>query len=185
SSKPIDRSWDNATGQPSLAWPVLVTLSEPRAAQSGQWRGAEETRRFIMVVPKPSLIVALPVTARLFLATLASAAAFACLFPSVEAQALQAQSAPFVGIVVVGEGRVTVAPDYAQITSGVTTRGKTVQEASDANSKTMAAVIKALVDSGIAQNDVQTSRFSVQRVYLPPGPGIDPKLAAASDCRPL
>src|SRR5262249_57121201 len=138
-----------------------------------------------MVEAKPFQIVALWIASHLFLVTLASAAAFACLVPSVEAQTLQAQSAPFVGIVVVGEGKVTVAPDYAQIASGVTTRGKTVKEASDANSKTMAAIIQALVDSGVAQNDVQTSRFSVQRVYLPPGPGIDPKLAAASDCRPL
>ena len=118
------------------------------------------------------------VATRLFLATLASAAAFACLVPNVEAQTLQAPS--FVGIVVVGEGRVAVAPDYAQIASGVSTRGKTVKEASDANSKTMAAIIKALLDSGVAQNDVQTSRFSVQPVYVPPAPNTEPKLAGYS-----
>jgi uncharacterized protein YggE len=133
-----------------------------------------------MVEAKPSQIVALRVAARLFLATVASAAAFACLVPSVEAQTPQAQSSLFVGIVVVGEGRVTVAPDYAQIASGVTTRGKTVKEASDANSKTMAAIIKALLDSGVAQNDVQTSRFSVQPVYLPQEPRTEPKLAGYS-----
>ena len=103
-----------------------------------------------MVEAKPSQIVALRVAARLFLATLASAAASLCFVPSVEAQPPQAQPAPFLGVVVVGEGRVTVAPDYAQIASGVTTRGKTVKEASDANSKTMAAIIKALRDSGVA-----------------------------------
>jgi uncharacterized protein len=133
-----------------------------------------------MVAARTFHIVALPVTARLFLATLASAAAFACVVPSVEAQTPQAQSAPFTGIVVVGEGRVTVAPDYAQIASGVTTRGKTVKEASDANSKTMAAVIKALVDAGVAQNDIQTSRFSVQPVYVPQEPRTEPKLAGYS-----
>src|SRR6478609_10447912 len=133
-----------------------------------------------MVEAKPSQIVALRVAARLFLATVASAAAFACLVPSVEAQTPQAQSSLFVGIVVVGEGRVTVAPDYAQIASGVTTRGKTVKEASDANSKAMAATIKALVDSGVAQNDIQTSRFSVQPVYLPQEPRTEPKLAGYS-----
>jgi uncharacterized protein YggE len=133
-----------------------------------------------MVEAMTSQIVALRVAARLFLATLASAAAFACLVPSVEAQTPQAQSSLFVGIVVVGEGRVTVAPDYAQIASGVTTRGKTVKEASDANSKTMAAIIKALRDSGVAQNDVQTSRFSVQPVYLPQEPRTEPKLAGYS-----
>ena len=120
------------------------------------------------------------VATRLVLATLASAAAFACLVPSVEAQTPQAQPAPFVGIVVVGEGRVTVTPDYAQIASGVSTRGKTVKEASDANSKTMAAIIKALLESGVTQNDVQTSRFSVQPVYVPPAPNTEPKLAGYS-----
>ena len=133
-----------------------------------------------MVEAKPFQIVALWIAARLFLATLVFVAAFACLVPSVEAQTLQAQSAPFVGIVVVGEGRVTVAPDYAQIASGVTTRGKTVKEASDANSKTMAAIIKALQDAGIAQNDIQTSRFSVQPVYVPQEPRTEPKLAGYS-----
>src|SRR4029077_17074982 len=133
-----------------------------------------------MVEAKPSQIVALRVAARLFLAPLASAAAFACLVPSVEAQTPQAQSSLFVGIVVVGEGRVTVAPDYPENASGVTARGKTVKEGSDANSKTMAAVIKALLDSGVAQNDIQTSRFSVQCVCLPPGTSTDPTLAGDS-----
>lgn len=132
-----------------------------------------------MVEAKPSQIVARRVATHLVLA-IASAGASLCFVPSVEAQTLQAQSAPFVGIVVVGEGRVTVAPDYAQIASGVSTRGKTVKEASDANSKTMAAIIKALIDSGVAQNDVQTSRFSVQPVYLPPAPNTEAKLAGYS-----
>jgi uncharacterized protein YggE len=134
----------------------------------------------IMVEAMTSQIVALRVTTHLFLATIASAAASLCLVSSVEAQTLQAQPAPSLGVVVVGDGRVTVAPDYAQIASGVTTRGKTVKEASDANSKTMAAIIKALLDSGVAQNDIQTSRFSVQPVYLPQEPRTEPKLAGYS-----
>src|SRR5262245_1376385 len=133
-----------------------------------------------MVAARTSPRIALCVTTHLLLATIASAAALLCFVPNVEAQPPQAQPAPFLGAVVVGEGRLTVAPDYAQMASGVTTRGKTVKEASDANSKTMAAIIKALVDSGVAQNDVQTSRFSVQPVYLPQGPGIEPKLAGYS-----
>ena len=133
-----------------------------------------------MVEARTSQRVALRVTTHLFLAAIASTAASVCLVPSVEAQTLQAQPAPSLGVVVVGDGRVTVAPDYAQIASGVTTRGKTVKEASDANSKTMAAIIKALLDSGVAQNDIQTSRFSVQPVYLPQEPRTEPKLAGYS-----
>jgi hypothetical protein len=79
-----------------------------------------------------------------------------------------------------GEGSVSVAPDYAQIRSGVTTRAKTVKEATDANSKLMAAVTAALLESGIAQKDIQTSRFSIQPVYAPQEPRTEPKLVGYS-----
>jgi uncharacterized protein YggE len=71
-----------------------------------------------------------------------------------------------------GEGNASITPDYAQIETGVST----VKEATDANSKSMAAVTKALLDSGIAQSDIQTSRFSVQPVYAPQEPRADCKL---------
>lgn len=133
-----------------------------------------------MVEARTSQCIRLGVTARLFLAIIASAAALVCVVPRVEAQTSRAQGAPFLGVVVTGEGRVTVAPDYAQIASGVTSRGKTVKEASDANSKTMAAIIKALLDSGVAQTDIKTSRFSVQPVYAPQEPRTEPKLVGYS-----
>jgi uncharacterized protein YggE len=79
-----------------------------------------------------------------------------------------------------GEGSVSVTPDYAQIESGVTTRAKTVKEATDANSKLMAAITSALLESGVAQKDVQTSRFSVQPVYAPQEPRTEPKLVGYS-----
>ena len=79
-------------------------------------------------------------------------------------------------VIVVGEGSVQVAPDYAQIRGGVTTKGKTVKEATDANSKLMAAVTAALLNAGIAQADIQTAQFSIQPVYAPPQPQAEPKL---------
>jgi uncharacterized protein YggE len=77
------------------------------------------------------------------------------------------ESAPSLNgrVVVMGEGTISVAPDYAQIVVGVTTRGKTVKEANDANTKLMAAVTSTLLGIGIAQKDVQTTEFSVQPVY--------------------
>jgi uncharacterized protein YggE len=50
------------------------------------------------------------------------------------AQAPQAeqQGEPHARIVVTGDGSVPVPPDYAQIRGGVTTRGKTAKEATDA-----------------------------------------------------
>jgi uncharacterized protein YggE len=96
------------------------------------------------------------------------------------ARAQQAPSASDGRVVVIGEGSVSVAPDYAQIGGGVTTRGKSVKEATDANSKLMLAVTSALVDAGIAQKDIQTSRFSIQPIYVTPDPHGEAKLSGYS-----
>jgi uncharacterized protein YggE len=106
--------------------------------------------------------------------------AIAMLGVAAPAQAQQPPAAPQARIVVIGEGSITAAPDYAEISSGVTTRGKTAKEAADANAKTMAAVTAALSSSGIEQKDIQTSRFSVQPVYASPQPGTEQKLTGFS-----
>jgi len=92
----------------------------------------------------------------------------------------QAASAPEAGIVVIGEGSISAAPDYAEVNGGVTTRGKSVQEATDANSKLMAAITSALQDAGIAAKDIQTSRFSIQPLYTPADPHNESKLVGYS-----
>jgi hypothetical protein len=99
---------------------------------------------------------------------------------TVPALAQQPQSPALARIVVIGEGSVTLPPDCAQIKSGVTTRAKTVKEASDANAKIMAAIIAALQNSGIEQKDVQTSEFSVQPVYVQPQGNGEAKLTGFS-----
>jgi uncharacterized protein len=102
------------------------------------------------------------------------------LFAALPAQAQPAQPMPAARVVVIGEGSVSVAPDYARLSGGVATRAKTVKEATDANSKLMNAVTAALLDSGIAQQDIQTSRFSIQPVYAPPQPQTEPRLTGYS-----
>ncbi len=92
----------------------------------------------------------------------------------------QPQALPEARVIVSGEGTVSVAPDYAEIRSGVTTRAKTAKEATDANSKLMSAVTAALVNSGIDQKDIQTSRFSVQPTYKSQGPNTAVKLTGFS-----
>lgn len=81
------------------------------------------------------------------------------------AYAQQSQLPPEVGIVVTGVGSVNVPPNYAQIRIGVTTRTKTVKEAINTNSKLIVAIIAALKDTGIAENDIQTAHFSIQPNY--------------------
>jgi hypothetical protein len=95
-------------------------------------------------------------------AVLAIIAAWSVVVP---AQAQAPQSLPQARIVVTGEGSVAVPPDYAEIRTGVTTRGKTAKEALDANSKLMTAVNNLLQNAGIEQKDIQTSRFSIEPVY--------------------
>lgn len=91
-----------------------------------------------------------------------AAAIFAVIVP---AQAQRTQLPPLRQVVVIGEGSVHVAPDYARIESGVATRAKTAKDAIEANSRLMAGVIAALTGSGIEQKDIQTTRFSLQPVY--------------------
>jgi uncharacterized protein len=94
--------------------------------------------------------------------------------------AMPQQATPEGRIVVIGEGSVTAAPDYAEINGGVTTRGKTVKEASDANTKLMAAATVALQDAGIATKDIQTSRFSIQPLYTAADAHNEAKLSGYS-----
>ena len=108
------------------------------------------------------------------------AAAFAIAFAAVPAFAQTQSPGLDARIVVTGEGSVSVAPDYAAISAGVVSRAKTAGEAADANAKSMAAVISALTDSGVARNDIQTAQYSLAPVYASPQPGSEQKLTGFS-----
>jgi uncharacterized protein len=113
---------------------------------------------------------------------LPSGAAFltaAVLAATVGAQAQQPPAPPERRVIVIGEGSVTVPPDYAELRSGVTTTAKTAKDAADANSKLMAAINAALLNSGIEQKDIKTARFSVQPVYVRQQ-NTEPKLSGFS-----
>jgi uncharacterized protein len=111
----------------------------------------------------------------------ASAICVAALW-SLTADALsqEQKSTPPARIVVTGEGSVSAAPDYALISGGVTVRAKTAQEAAASNAKLMTAVTAALRDAGIAPQDIQTSRYSIQPVYAPTQQNAEPKLTGFS-----
>lgn len=87
------------------------------------------------------------------------------------APARSAVERPFPVITVTGEATTSVAPDFAQATAGVTTEGKSVREASEANAQAMTAVINALKQAGVADNSIQTAQLSIQPVYAQNRPG--------------
>jgi len=64
-------------------------------------------------------------------------------------------------ITVVGEGKVTIEPDIARAQIGVEVIKTSVKEASDANKTALEAVLAALKAQGIADEDIQTSGFSI------------------------
>ncbi|MBZ0147693.1 MAG: SIMPL domain-containing protein [Pseudorhodoplanes sp.] len=65
---------------------------------------------------------------------------------------------------VTGEATISKAPDMAVLQAGVTSQAKTARDAMSASAKSMAAVLVALKDAGIAENDIQTSRLSLQPI---------------------
>ena len=64
-----------------------------------------------------------------------------------------------------GEATMTAPPDTARIRAGVASTGLTARDASAANRKAMASVMAALKAAGIAEKDMQTSRYFIQPVY--------------------
>jgi uncharacterized protein YggE len=70
-------------------------------------------------------------------------------------------------VTVSGEGTAAVVPDLAEVRAGVVTQGKTAREASEANSRATAALLLVVKAGGIADTDVQTSRFAIQPVQEP------------------
>jgi len=83
-----------------------------------------------------------------------------------EAQA--AEGAPS-RINVVGEGRVSLAPDTAMLTLTVTREAPTAKQALKENSAAMSKVLDAMRDEGIEKRDLQTSGFGIQPRYVYPG----------------
>lgn len=64
-------------------------------------------------------------------------------------------------ITVVGEGKVSIEPDIARVQIGIEVMMPSVKEASDANKERLEAVLAALGEQGVAEEDIQTSGFNV------------------------
>ncbi len=70
-----------------------------------------------------------------------------------------------------GEGSVSAAPDFAQLTLGVTSTGKNAGEAMAANARAANALVSLIKAEGVAPADIQTSELSISPVFSQPSPG--------------
>lgn len=64
-------------------------------------------------------------------------------------------------ITVVGEGRILVDPDIAQVTLGVESYASDVQTAANETETIMTNLMTTLTAQGVAEKDIQTSNYSV------------------------
>jgi uncharacterized protein YggE len=69
------------------------------------------------------------------------------------------------GIIVQGNGEVRVRPDIARLELGVQTQNADSTKAAQENATRTDAVIKAIKAGGVADNDIQTSGFSIFPQY--------------------
>ncbi len=103
---------------------------------------------------------------RLGLALIAFSAALAALSP-----AMAGDDANNRWIEVAGEGSVSAAPDFARVTLGVASTGKTAGEAMAANAKAANALVSLIKAEGVAPADIQTSEMSISPMFSQPAHG--------------
>lgn len=68
------------------------------------------------------------------------------------------------GVWVSGTGKVTVVPDIATLRLGIQSQEMSVAAAQSNATEAMNRVMDALADNGVAEKDIQTQFFSIQRV---------------------
>lgn len=71
------------------------------------------------------------------------------------------------GISVSGQGKVTVIPNIATLSIGVTAQANTVADAQSQASAAMAKVMASLTQNGIDKKDIQTQNYNIQQIYTP------------------
>ena len=69
------------------------------------------------------------------------------------------------GITVSGQGTASSAPDLAIVTLGVEATGETIKEARNSAASALGKIIDTLLESEVAEKDIQTSRLSIHPRY--------------------
>jgi hypothetical protein len=73
-------------------------------------------------------------------------------------------------LTVIGEGKVSLVPDVAQLNVGAEASAETVAEAKAEVDRLRAAILAALERAGIDQQDIQTSHYSIYYEHQPAVP---------------
>ena len=102
---------------------------------------------------------------------------FTLLMASCSPAAAETTSEEYGEMSINGSGKVYLTPDVAYINIGVQSESKNVTEALDINNEQAQAVANALMELGVAQEDIQTTAFNVypQKEYSPMGEEISTK----------
>jgi uncharacterized protein YggE len=74
-------------------------------------------------------------------------------------------------ITVTGNAAVEASPDEATVRIGIVHQGGSAKEAQDEANKTVQATLKAIGDLGVPPQRIQTSRLTIQPLYVQPRPG--------------
>jgi hypothetical protein len=72
---------------------------------------------------------------------------------------------------VTGTGKISAAPDIAELNVGVVSHASTARQALAANSEAMTALLETIKQHGVAAKDMQTTQFQVMPEYSQPRPG--------------
>lgn len=68
-------------------------------------------------------------------------------------------------IKVTGEGIISIRPDQAEITLGVSTEDANLSKALEINANKIGAIIQTLYNLGMKENEIQTSHYSISPQY--------------------
>jgi uncharacterized protein YggE len=115
------------------------------------------------MIMKTKILLAVGVVVMLVMVSLAGCSAKGVSAATVQPVNL-AVSNQQTGIWVNGVGKITVTPDLAMLTLGVSSQTNTVAEAQANAATAMDKIMKALADQGVAKNDIQTNYFNIQQV---------------------
>jgi uncharacterized protein YggE len=78
-------------------------------------------------------------------------------------------------LVLRGEGKVEMKPDFAQVFVGVNAEAPQAIDAMNQQNAQMTAVVAALKKAGIAERDIRTSNLSLNQTFQPYQAGVAPR----------